>query len=53
MLKLISFSMSTLKMPSIQPFWTSIFNIGHEKNPFGYAMKFELIFTSITHNKES
>jgi hypothetical protein len=41
MLKLTSFSMSKLKVPYIQPFWTPLFNIGHEKHPFGYVMNFE------------
>jgi hypothetical protein len=52
MLKLISFSMSKLKVPYIQPFWAPLFNIGHEKHPFGYVMNFEIFLTFITHNKE-
>jgi hypothetical protein len=38
MLNLTSFSMSKLKVPRIQPFLTTLFNIGHEKHPFGYVM---------------
>jgi hypothetical protein len=39
-------------VPYIQPFLTPLFNIGHEKHPFGYVMKFEIIFIFIAHNKE-
>jgi hypothetical protein len=41
-----------LKVPYIQPFWTPLFNIGHEKQPFGYVMNFEILLTFIAHNKE-
>jgi len=52
MLKLTSFSMSKLKVPYIQPFWTPLFNIGHEKHPFGYVMNFEFFEKFVAHNKE-
>jgi hypothetical protein len=51
MLELTSFSMSKLKVSYIQPFLTPLFNIGHEKQPFGYVMNFEILLTFIAHNK--
>jgi hypothetical protein len=44
MLKLISFSMSKLMVPYFQPFKTFLFNIGHEKHPFGYVIDFDFFF---------
>jgi hypothetical protein len=52
MLKLTYFSMSKLKLPYIQPFWTPLFNIGHEKHPFGYVMNFKSFFKFIAYNTE-
>jgi hypothetical protein len=33
--------MSKLVVPYFQPFLTPLFNIGHDKHPFGYVMDFE------------
>jgi len=51
MLKLTFFSMSKLMVPHFQPFWITLFSIGHEKHPFGYVMNLEKKKTFITHSK--
>jgi len=41
-----------LMLPYFQPFGTPLFNIGHEKYPFGNVMDFYFFKIFITHNKE-